>query len=115
MQTTKDTQDYTHTKTDIGYLSYESPPLLAAFFLLFLGGYPSLQNVVQVTINMVDVNDNSPVIIPSSYVASVRENLPSGRSVLRVGSTLRFKDVRCNGNQLIMKTIQLAAIIAHFS
>ena len=93
----KDTQDYTHThtKTDIGYLSYKSPPLLAAFFLLFLGGYPSLQNVVQVTINMVDVNDNSPVIIPSSYVASVRENLPSGQSVLRVGA-LRFKDDSCN-------------------
>jgi len=86
---------HTHTKTDIGHLSYKSPPLFAAFFLLFLGGYPSLQNVVQVTINMVDVNDNSPVIIPSSYVASVRENLPAGQSVLRV-STLRFKNVSGN-------------------
>ena len=44
---------------------------------------------------MVDVNDNSPVIIPSSYVASVKENLPSGQSVLRVGA-LRFKDVSGN-------------------
>lgn len=68
---------------------------MAAFFLLFLGGYPSLQSVVQVTINMVDVNDNSPVIIPSSNVGSVRENLPAGQSVLRVG-TLRFKDVSGN-------------------
>ena len=53
--------------------------------LFFTGGYPSLQNTVQVTINIVDVNDNSPIIMPNSYVASVRENLPSGQSVLRVG------------------------------
>ncbi|XP_078366665.1 protocadherin Fat 4-like [Oculina patagonica] len=48
------------------------------------GGSPSLQSTVQVTINIVDVNDNSPIITPSSYVATVRENLPSGQSVLRL-------------------------------
>lgn len=36
------------------------------------------------TINIVDVNDNSPIITTSSYVAGVKENLPSGQSVLRV-------------------------------
>ena len=63
------------------------PFLLVAFFF-FAGGYPSLQNTVQVIVNIVDVNDNSPIIMPNSYVASVRENLPSGQSVIRVG-TLR--------------------------
>ena len=48
------------------------------------GGSPALQSTVQVTINIVDVNDNSPIITPSSYVAGVKENLPSGQSVLRV-------------------------------
>ena len=55
-------------------------------FNFFLGGSPSLQSTVQVTINIVDLNDNSPIITPSSYVAAVRENLPSGQSVLRVGT-----------------------------
>lgn len=62
--------------------------ILFLWVVFFLGGYPSLQNTVQVTVNIVDVNDNSPIITPNSYVASVRENLPSGQSVLRVG-TLR--------------------------
>ena len=99
MKATKQAQNYTHTHTHTHTLAISAinprSYILATFFLLFLGGYPSLQNVVQVTINMVDVNDNSPVIIPSSYVASVRENLPSGQSVLRVGA-LRFKDDSCN-------------------
>ena len=66
--------------------AYLSPSYWSHSF--FTGGHPSLQNTVQATINIVDVNDNSPIITPNSYVASVRENLPSGQSVLRVG-TLR--------------------------
>lgn len=43
-----------------------------------------MQSTVQVIINVVDVNDNPPIITPSSYVAEVKENLPPGQSVLRV-------------------------------
>ena len=53
---------------------------------IFVGGSPALQSTVQVTINIVDINDNSPIITPSSYVAEVKENLPSDQSVLRVGT-----------------------------
>lgn len=88
--------------------------LWVGFF--FLGGYPSLQNTVQVTVNIVDLNDNSPIITPNSYVASVRENLPSGQSVLRV-STLRPQTydskmsvaIEVPVGQMIMQTIT-----AHF-
>lgn len=84
--------------------------------IFFLGGYPSLQNTVQVTVNIVDLNDNSPIITPNSYVASVRENLPSGQSVLRVG-TLRPQTydskmsvaIEVPVGQMIMQTIT-----AHF-
>ncbi|XP_067054992.1 protocadherin Fat 4-like [Acropora muricata] len=48
------------------------------------GGDPALQSTVQVIINVVDVNDNPPIITPSSYVAEVKENLPPGQSVLRL-------------------------------
>lgn len=48
------------------------------------GGDPVLQSTVQVIINIVDVNDNPPIITASSYVAEVMENLPPGQSVLRV-------------------------------
>ena len=45
-----------------------------------------MQSTVQVTINIVDVNDNTPVITPSSYVVSIKENLPAGQSVVRVST-----------------------------
>ena len=53
---------------------------------MFLGGSPALQSTAQVTINIVDVNDNTPVITPSSYVVSIKENLPAGQSVVRVST-----------------------------
>lgn len=64
-------------------------PLFYLLHFLFLSaGSPSLQSTVQVTIDIVDVNDNAPIITPSSYVAGVMENLPSGQSVLRVGTLI---------------------------
>ena len=53
-------------------------------YVFLSGGSPSLQSTVQVTINIADLNDNTPSITPSSYIAGVMENLPSGQSVLRV-------------------------------
>ena len=62
--------------------------LLSPTFSFLSAGSPSLQSTVQVTIDIVDVNDNAPIITPSSYVAGVMENLPSGQSVLRVGTLI---------------------------
>ncbi|XP_068675919.1 protocadherin Fat 4-like [Montipora foliosa] len=59
------------------------------------GGSPALQKTVQVTINIVDVNDNPPIISPSTYVAGVKENLPPGQSVLRL--TVEDADYGING------------------
>lgn len=71
-------------------LSKDSDTPYSLTFLVMLsvsGGSPALQSTVQVTINIVDVNDNSPIITLSSYVAGVKENLPPGQSVLRVCTT----------------------------
>ena len=57
-----------------------------AVFLFFTGGSPSLQSTVQVTINIADINDNAPVLTPSTYIATIRENLPVGQSILHVRS-----------------------------
>ncbi|XP_048580487.1 cadherin-23-like isoform X2 [Nematostella vectensis] len=48
------------------------------------GGSPTLQATVQVTINIQDVNDNTPVLTSSTYTASVPENQPPGQSVLKI-------------------------------
>ena len=71
---------------------------------LVSGGSPALQKTVQVTINIVDVNDNPPIISPSTYVAGVKENLPPGQSVLRVRTDDEFKPVTY-GSALIVKQI----------
>lgn len=49
-----------------------------------IDGKPVLQSTVQVTINVVDINDNKPVITLPTSTASVPENRPAGQTVLKV-------------------------------
>ncbi|XP_031561240.1 protein dachsous-like [Actinia tenebrosa] len=58
-------------------------------------GLPSLSSTTNVQINVVDVNDNSPIFASSVYRATVKENSLVGKSVVKVLATDR--DSGANG------------------
>ncbi|XP_015979616.2 protocadherin gamma-B1 isoform X17 [Rousettus aegyptiacus] len=51
------------------------------------GGDPVRTGTTQITIEVTDANDNPPVFSQDVYKVSLRENLPSGTSVLKVTAT----------------------------
>ncbi|EDL76398.1 rCG49295, isoform CRA_ah [Rattus norvegicus] len=51
------------------------------------GGEPVLTGTAQIQIEVTDANDNPPVFSQSTYKVSLRENMPSGTSVLTVMAT----------------------------
>lgn len=71
--------------------------LQSKYFLQILaqdGGTPSLSSSMNLTVNVLDVNDNSPVFDPRQYSASIAENSSIGASVLQVSF---FKPWLCHG------------------
>ena len=51
-------------------------------------GSPRLNStIVILNFTVVDSNDNNPVFYPSSYVAAVKENSPSGTYVVKVNAS----------------------------
>ncbi|XP_048884518.1 protocadherin alpha-3-like isoform X10 [Brienomyrus brachyistius] len=51
------------------------------------GGKPPRSGTLQVTVNVIDVNDNSPVFSQSLYKLSVSENVPPGTKILTLNAT----------------------------
>ncbi|XP_028717660.1 protocadherin gamma-B1-like [Peromyscus leucopus] len=51
------------------------------------GGEPVLTGTTQIKIEVTDANDNPPVFSQNMYKVSLRENVPSGTSVLKVMAT----------------------------
>ncbi|XP_029420556.1 protocadherin gamma-B1 isoform X27 [Nannospalax galili] len=51
------------------------------------GGDPVLTGTAQIQIEVTDANDNPPVFSQESYKVSLRENVPSGTSVVKVMAT----------------------------
>ncbi|XP_072481071.1 protocadherin Fat 4 isoform X1 [Notamacropus eugenii] len=51
------------------------------------GGWMARTSYCSVIINVLDVNDNSPVFIPEEYSPTVLENAPSGTTVMRLNAT----------------------------
>ncbi|XP_037658065.1 protocadherin gamma-B2-like [Choloepus didactylus] len=51
------------------------------------GGDPMRTGIAQIRIQVTDANDNPPVFSQDEYRASLRENVPSGTSVLKVTAT----------------------------
>ena len=70
------------------------------------GGTPSLSGMVDVYVDVLDVNDNSPVFERRDYEASIVENAPPRTVVARVGAT--DADSGANG-QIVYELSSLTA------
>ncbi|XP_070559913.1 LOW QUALITY PROTEIN: protocadherin Fat 4-like [Ptychodera flava] len=71
------------------------------------GGTPMLYGLGYITVIILDVNDNAPIINPSSYAESIYEDTPVGTVVLQVlatdadiGENARLTYTLTNGNEL---------------
>ena len=53
-------------------------------------------------VNIADVNDNSPVVTTSSYIEEVKENLPSGLSVMKVNKQ-KQETIKVNKQEFIQQ------------
>uniref|UniRef100_A0A8C9F6K5 FAT atypical cadherin 4 n=1 Tax=Pavo cristatus TaxID=9049 RepID=A0A8C9F6K5_PAVCR len=66
------------------------------------GGWVSRTGFCSVTINVIDVNDNSPAFSPEDYFPNVLENAPSGTTVIRLNAS----DADSGPNAVIAYAIQ---------
>ncbi|XP_008579220.1 PREDICTED: LOW QUALITY PROTEIN: protocadherin Fat 4-like [Galeopterus variegatus] len=66
------------------------------------GGWVARTGYCSVTINVIDVNDNSPVFLPDEYFPAVLENAPSGTTVIHLNAT----DADSGTNAVIAYTVQ---------
>uniref|UniRef100_A0A8C5TI15 FAT atypical cadherin 4 n=1 Tax=Malurus cyaneus samueli TaxID=2593467 RepID=A0A8C5TI15_9PASS len=66
------------------------------------GGWVSRTGYCSVTVNVIDVNDNSPAFSPEEYFPTVLENAPSGTTVICLNAT----DADSGSNAVIAYAIQ---------
>ncbi|XP_047209253.1 protocadherin gamma-A11-like isoform X25 [Girardinichthys multiradiatus] len=62
------------------------------------GGQPRMTGTMQITVNVLDINDNAPVFTKSVYKTTLKENSPRGTSVINVSAS--DKDEGSNGEIL---------------
>lgn len=70
-----------------GTLDYETTTHYTLLIEVFDGGNPSLTSTMQVNINILDRNDNTPIFDKSKYWADIYENATIGTSILEVHAT----------------------------
>ncbi|XP_057402717.1 protocadherin Fat 4 isoform X2 [Balaenoptera acutorostrata] len=66
------------------------------------GGWVARTGYCSVTIDVIDVNDNSPVFLPDEYFPAVLENAPSGTTVIHLNAT----DADSGTNAVTAYTVQ---------
>ncbi|XP_062846826.1 protocadherin alpha-3-like [Trichomycterus rosablanca] len=68
-------------------LDRETIPTHELFLTALDGGKPPKTGTIQITVDVLDVNDNSPVFTKDSYSAKIVENAPIGTTVIQVNAT----------------------------
>ncbi|XP_062851759.1 protocadherin alpha-3-like [Trichomycterus rosablanca] len=68
-------------------LDRESNPSHRILLTTLDGGNPPKTGTIQITVDVLDINDNSPVFIKDSYSAKIVENAPIGTTVIQVNAT----------------------------
>ncbi|CAH6789163.1 Fat4 [Phodopus roborovskii] len=66
------------------------------------GGWVARTGSCSLTVNVIDVNDNSPVFVPDAFFPTVMENAPSGTTVIHLNAT----DADSGANAVIAYTVQ---------
>ncbi|XP_078267826.1 protocadherin alpha-C2-like isoform X6 [Rhinoraja longicauda] len=69
------------------YLDREQQAIHRLLLTAFDGGTPERTGTAQVIINVLDVNDNSPVFGQTLYKTSLMENVPIGTPVIKLNAT----------------------------
>ncbi|XP_027864170.1 protocadherin alpha-5-like isoform X10 [Xiphophorus couchianus] len=68
------------------------------------GGMPPRSGTLQLTVNVIDVNDNSPVFSKSLYKVQIRENVSPGTFVVKLNATDLDEGVNSDIRYFFIKT-----------
>uniref|UniRef100_A0A8D3DVZ7 Cadherin domain-containing protein n=1 Tax=Scophthalmus maximus TaxID=52904 RepID=A0A8D3DVZ7_SCOMX len=68
-------------------LDREEQPVMTLTLTAVDGGKPARSGTVQIHVNVIDVNDNTPSFTKSLYKVSVGEMLPIGTTILKLNAT----------------------------
>ncbi|XP_053179577.1 protocadherin alpha-4-like [Scomber japonicus] len=68
-------------------LDREKQPIIKLTLTAVDGGKPARSGTLQILVNVVDVNDNIPSFSKSLYKVSVSENVPIGKTILKLNAT----------------------------
>ncbi|KAJ8266248.1 hypothetical protein GJAV_G00128230 [Gymnothorax javanicus] len=68
-------------------LDREKQSVIHLILTAFDGGKPLRSGTLQITVNVMDVNDNTPTFSTSLYKVRIWENSPSGTSVIKLNAT----------------------------
>ncbi|XP_039976654.1 protocadherin alpha-2-like [Xiphias gladius] len=68
-------------------LDREKQPIIKLTLTAVDGGKPAKSGTMQILVNVVDVNDNTPSFGKSLYKISVTENVPIGTTILKLNAT----------------------------
>ncbi|KPP56576.1 protocadherin alpha-6-like, partial [Scleropages formosus] len=81
-------------------LDREKQPVIPLILTAVDGGKPPKSGTLEITVNVLDANDNSPVFSSSLYKVRVLENSPRGTSVISLSAT--DADEGANGEVLYL-------------
>ncbi|XP_062986129.1 protocadherin gamma-B1-like [Elgaria multicarinata webbii] len=71
------------------HLDHESESSFHLILMAVDGGKPPKTGTAKIWISVIDANDNPPVFTQDVYVVTLRENIPSGSSVIQMKATDR--------------------------
>ncbi|XP_014863728.1 PREDICTED: protocadherin alpha-11-like isoform X3 [Poecilia mexicana] len=85
-------------------LDREKESVIKLVFTAVDGGSPPRSGTLQLTVNVIDVNDNSPVFSKSLYKVQIRENVSPGTFVLKLNATDLDEGVNSDIHYFFIKT-----------
>ncbi|XP_036403595.1 protocadherin Fat 4-like [Megalops cyprinoides] len=68
-------------------LDREKQPVIQLLLTAVDGGKPPRSGTLQITVSIIDVNDNAPIFSSSLYKVRVSENVPFGTTILTLNAT----------------------------